>query len=762
VHPPSRFGNLAFDGDSVTDFYEKNARESWINGGYFLLEPAAIDYVERRRRRLGAGAARGPGAGRPAHGVPPPRVLVVHGHAQGEERCSRTCGATAGHQAPWRIWGLLVLRMFGPTALTGTSGASSFQHVEPRTSTMTKPTTRGEPTPALPDDMSLAKGMRYLLELMSPAERRQLWRLAPVMALNAVAQIVGITSVMPFLALIASPDAIEEQALLRWAYDALGFQSPTAFLIAVGMGVLAALVFSNAFAALTNWLLLRFSWNLNLTLSVRMLRTYLAKPYVFFLNRNSSELAKNILAEVQQVVSGYAVAAVNVLSLVVVAVFIVGLLVAVEPLLSLTAFGILGGAYAGVLQLLQRGMRERGRRRKEANQTRFTVALEALTGIKEIKLLGKERPILRRFLEPSRAYVRALVRQQVLNMLPRYLFETIVVAGIVAVVLALLARGAAITEVLPTLGVFAFASYRLLPVLQSIFGRLNDMRFSLAAIEVLHRDLERGGGTRPLDREDVTPLPFRRSLELRGIGFSYPNAPQPVFADLDLTIPANTSVAFVGPTGAGKTTIIDLLLGLLSPQVGKLAVDGVAIDADNLNAWQRNLGYVPQAIHLSDDTVAANIAFGVPQEQIDMAALELAARRAQIHDFIVTELVDGYDTVIGDRGIRLSGGQRQRLGIARALYHDPDVLVLDEATSALDSVTEESIFQAVNEVGRHKTVVMVAHRISTVRDCDTIFVLERGRVVAHGSYDQLLAHSAEFRALARVQPAPPSIDVPVA
>jgi len=593
-------------------------------------------------------------------------------------------------------------------------------------------------------------GLRKMLELMSPEQRRSLLFLLPFVAGNALVQVVGIASIMPFLALVSSPDSVTSNAVLRVAYERLGFTSTGPFLIFVGVAVLVVMVGSNAFAAFTHLKLMRFSWEMNHLLSVRMLREYLYKPYVFFLNQNTAGLAKNILGEVKQAVSGYLVSAMSLVAQAISAGFILVLLVLVNPALALVTFVFLGGSYWLVFGMMRRRLSEAGKRRSAADKARYKAANEALAGAKEIKLLGKEQPFLKRFVGPSRRYGRSMAQQQVYAMLPRYAFETLAFGGMLLIVLYLLVQEQSLAGVLPTLGVYAFATYRLLPALQSIFGSLSSMRFSATSVEILHGDLERAAAPVARDRDALAPLPFRSTLELRHVTFGYPGAPRPVFSDFALTIAARTSVALVGATGSGKTTAIDLLLGLLVPQAGQLTVDGVAVDDDNVAAWQKNLGYVPQHIFLADDTVEANIAFGVPHDKIDRAAVEAAARKANIHDFIVGEMPKGYATEIGERGIRLSGGQRQRLGIARALYADPDVLVLDEATSALDNVTEESVFQAVNEIGKSKTVVMIAHRISTVRGCDAIHLLQEGRIVASGTYDELLETSPEFRTLARV------------
>jgi len=611
---------------------------------------------------------------------------------------------------------------------------------------MFRRTSKSEPAEGSPPG-----GVTKMLELMSADQRRRLLMLLPAVAGNALVQVIGIASIMPFLALVSNPDNVTTNVALRWTYETLGFTSTGPFLVFVGVAVLVVMVGSNAFAAFTHLKLMRFSWDMNHLLSVRMLREYLAKPYVFFLNQNTAGLAKNILGEVKQAVSGYLVSAMSLVAQSISAGFILILLVLVNPALALVSFAFLGGSYWAVFGFMRRRLSEAGRRRSAADKERYKAANESLAGAKEIKLLGKEQPFLKRFVGPSRRYGRSMAQQQVYAMLPRYAFETLAFGGMLVIVLYLLVQEQSLAGVLPTLGVYAFATYRLLPALQSIFGSLSSMRFSATSVEILHADLERGAQASFVDRSALQPLPFRTRLELKHLTFQYPGAPKPVFTDFDLVIDARTSVALVGATGSGKTTAIDLLLGLLAPDAGQLRVDGVPVDAGNLASWQMNLGYVPQHIFLADDTVEANIAFGVPADKIDRRAVEAAARKANIHEFIVGEMPQGYETEIGERGIRLSGGQRQRLGIARALYNDPDVLVLDEATSALDNVTEDSVFHAVNEIGKTKTVVMIAHRISTVRACDAIHFLQDGRIVAKGTYDELIESSPEFRTLARVE-----------
>jgi ABC-type multidrug transport system fused ATPase/permease subunit len=353
---------------------------------------------------------------------------------------------------------------------------------------------------------------------------------------------------------------------------------------------------------------------------------------------------------------------------------------------------------------------------------------------------------LRRFSDPARAFARHQASAQVVSQLPRFALEAIAFGGMLLVVLYLMAQNGGFSNALPVIALYAFAGYRLMPALQAIYKSVTSVRFAAPALEALHADLM---GLQPANPHQAgEALPLNHAITLSDVTYSYPNAPQPALKELNLTIPARATVGLVGATGSGKTTTVDVMLGLLEPQRGTLAVDGVVIDETNRRAWQRAIGYVPQHIYLADDSVAANIAFGLEAKDIDPMAVERAAKIANLHEFVMEELPEQYQTTVGERGVRLSGGQRQRIGIARALYHDPQVLILDEATSALDNLTEQAVMEAVHNLGREITIILIAHRLSTVKACDTIFLLEKGELKAQGTFDELTQASERFRAMA--------------
>lgn len=596
--------------------------------------------------------------------------------------------------------------------------------------------------------------LRQLLDLLTPQERRQGLLLLLSMVLVAAVETAGIASIMPFMAVVSSPELIQSNQWLKAIYEGLNFDNETAFLRFLGIAVVAFLFVSTLFKAGNNWLVLRFDNKINYVLARRLLAQYMSRPYEFFLNRNTAELGKNILTEARNVVIGVVSPIGELVSRGLIALAIMGLLIAVDPFVAVAIASVLGGAYTIVYLVARSRLHVIGHEQVEANAEKYKAADEALSGIKELKVLGREYTFLERFSLYAERHARNNVAAGLISDMPRHALEVIAFGGILLVVLYLLGRNNQQETMVPLLALYAFAGYRLLPALQQIFAAFTLLRRSVAALDVLHRDLTPEPGEtmsaeqRLAGRAQQVTLPLNEQLELRNLSFRYTGAPEPAIRNLNLVIQANTSIGLVGPSGCGKTTTVDMILGLLAPTSGEMRADGVAITAANLAAWQRNVGYIPQQIYISDDTVTRNIAFGIPDDEIDMDAVRNAACIAKLSEFVETEMPKGYDTVIGERGARLSGGQRQRIGIARALYRDPAILIMDEATSALDGITEEGVMDAVHELSRKKTIIIIAHRLTTVRDCDVICLLDHGQVVMSGSYDDLKRESLWFRSAA--------------
>jgi len=590
---------------------------------------------------------------------------------------------------------------------------------------------------------------RMIFSLLDEKERRHFWLLTLVMVAMAFFEIAGISAVLLLLNILADPATIHTNKVLAMLYTRLEFTDDFGFLVAMALAVLLVVLLGIAVKAAGTYAGIRYATMRGYTVSSRLMASYLNQPYAWFLSRNSSDVAKNVLVEVDGVVNRVIAPSLRLLSSTLMAVAIIGLLMVVDPFITILSAGLLALSYSIVYLFLRGRLRRKGEELMRAFADRFRSAQEALGGIKDVKLLGLEESYVDVYRTAARKAARSQAAIGVASEIPRFALEGISFGILLALVLLLLMRsGGNMIEIVPILGVVAFSVMRLLPALQQIYNALASIWGARAILETVARDHGAALSLPSVPRPILTPLPLNRQLELAGIHFSYDMAGRAALRGVDLQISARTTVGIVGGTGTGKTTLVDLVLGLLRPNDGQILVDGMEITETNLRAWQRSIGYVPQSIFLTDDTVAANIAFGVPKADIVMAAVESAARAAALHDFVTGELPQGYDTFVGERGVRLSGGQRQRIGIARALYRNPTLLIMDEATSALDNITERVVMEAVQNIRTDKTIILIAHRLSTVRTCDTIFLMEHGRVVAQGTYDELVAGNETFRKMA--------------
>jgi ABC-type multidrug transport system fused ATPase/permease subunit len=592
---------------------------------------------------------------------------------------------------------------------------------------------------------------RKALALLTPHEQRRGLLLLGLVVFMALLETAGVASILPFLAVLGNPGVVSTHPALSWLYATLGFDSVNRFLMALGIAAFVVIVCAAAFRVFTIYAMNRFINMRRHSLSERLLETYLRQPYAFFLNRHSSDMATSILSEVDQVVGNVLQPGFSVIAYTVVALALVSLLIVIDPQLALWVGVAITGMYLLTYLSVQGLMHRIGDDRTDANRERFTAAGESLGGIKAIKLLGREYAYLSRFRPASHRFARHQATAATAAEVPKYVIEAIAVGGVLMLALVLMATTDGIGTVLPILGLYAFGGYKLIPAAQKIYEGFARLRFGASSVEAIYLDLEQRSSLAEIDVATQQALAPAREIRLEHVSFSYPNSARPALSDIELTIPLGATVGFVGSTGAGKTTLVDIILGLLRPTAGSLRVDGEPITQDNLRAWQNALGYVPQDIFLTDSSIAENIALGVPPGQIDQEAVVRSAKMAQVHDFIMNELPQQYGTQVGERGVRLSGGQRQRIGIARALYQNPPVLVFDEATSALDTLTEQAVMEAVNNVRQEKTIILIAHRLSTVRSCDHIYLLDQGRLAGQGTYDELVGQNDQFRAMASAQ-----------
>lgn len=563
--------------------------------------------------------------------------------------------------------------------------------------------------------------LKKIWAILTVAERRKAAWMLLLMVFMAGAETLGVLSIMPFLSVLGRPAVIHENPILSEAYNRLGFQSGRGFTLALGVASIALVVTSSALKTATLHALNRFVHLLRHAISSRLLSRYLHQPYEFFLARNPSVLGKNVLSEVDQLMFQLIQPLSRLLSHGFVVLAMAAVIFVYDPLTAICAIAVLALLYGVIYGLVRRRLGSIGKEREAANGKRYQACNEALAGIKDVKITHSADAYQSSFEHSSRLLSRHMATSDTLSQAPLYLVEATGYSMLIVIAMALLLRSDDVAHVLPALGLYGFAAYRLLPAAQVMYRGFAKLRFSSASLQTIYHDLALPQNPVPTTTAMLRP---EREIRLQGIRFAYPEAAnRPIFDGFNLAIQANTSTGIVGRSGAGKSTLMDLLLGLLKPEAGTFTVDGTPITADNVAAWQRSIGYVPQHIYLADTTIAENIAFGVPSEDIDMEAVHRAASAAQISDFILDDLPEGYGTRIGDRGIRLSGGQRQRIGIARALYHDPAVLFLDEATSALDPETAAALNQAIRNLSGRRTVVVIAHKAESLGGCQQILEL---------------------------------------
>ncbi len=585
---------------------------------------------------------------------------------------------------------------------------------------------------------------RKLLSFFSAGEKRQILLLLLSTTVSGLVQAIGVASIMPFIAVVADPALVAENRYLTWAYDALGFTTTNDFLRFLGFFAFVMLLATNLLVGINAWLTFRVCHLGEYNLARRLMSRYLARPYLFLLQRNSSELVKMVVTEIDRVAIGTLMAGINVFSDAVTTLFIVVLLVVIQPWVMTVTLVVLAVAYLLIYLLIMPKVTRLGAEFATLNTEIYKNAHEALDAAKAIKVLGREEHFVERFSRPLLRSSRNAISYSTLDIVPAQSLELVAFGGLVFATVYLIGDTGDAGGILPVIAMLAYAAYRLIPALQGLFDGVEAIRYKTAALDGLWQDYS-DSSAEPSPTAGGVLVP-RHSIRLDDISFRYPDGRQDTLSGLNLTIPAGRAVCLAGPTGAGKSTTVDILLGLLPPSAGGVRVDDTLVTPGNVRTWRNSIGYVPQVIYLIDDTIANNIALGTEPGEIDYGRLERAARIAELHDFVVSELEAGYQSVVGERGAKLSGGQRQRIGIARALYRDPAVLILDEATNELDLATEARILDSLRALG-DRTIIFVSHKPSVATFCDEVVVLESGRIAAQGSYAELTAPGSRHRAL---------------
>lgn len=558
---------------------------------------------------------------------------------------------------------------------------------------------------------------------------------------TAILEALAVFSVLPLIKVLTSPEHIYGHPIMLLVEKQFGPLEPRVLGLLLSSATLLLLFSANVLGAFSVWMVQRFCREEHNHICYRLFQNYLFMPFALLRKHNSNDIAKIILSETQQFIYAVLLPFLDIISRLLTTIVVLILLLWINPLLTLLSVFILAVAYSILYLAIRRFLFNTGKKMVEANSNRFRIVREALEGVKWLKLRGLQSACLDLFTEPTRTFSRHQFYHELCSRTARYVVETVALGGAVFVIVILIWQRKSTPEIVAMTGVVAFASYRLLPSLQQVFVGLTRIRAHEAVLESLHRALDHPSFSE--EQHSEVDLHFQHEIRLNNITFYHGDSTTELFKNLNLTIKKGEILGIAGPTGCGKTTLLDILLGLLTPHSGSLEVDGKPIVGSYVSAWQRRLGYVPQHIHLIDATIRDNIAWAKATE----GAVIEAAQRAGIASFIES-LPEGYNSRVGDQGTRLSGGQVQRIGIARAIYHRPEVLVLDEATSALDGHTEDLVMRSILELAHEMTIILVAHRLETLRRCSRIILLDQGKIVATGNYAELETSCSLFRRMA--------------
>lgn len=591
--------------------------------------------------------------------------------------------------------------------------------------------------------------IKQIFTLLSSEQTKRFYILQIMVAFMAIIEIIGIASIIPFMTLVGDMSQLQNNNFINQLYITSQIKTESIFVFWLGLSVLLILIISSIFSMFTMWKLSLFGHEIGAELSTKLYTHYLEEEWLFHSNNSSANLTKKITLEALRVANGIIVplmqmtAKIVLVSLLTITIFIY------NPKIAMVGSFIFIISYFALFTLVKEKLRLNGESISKVNENRFKLINEGIGGIKDILLLGRAKTFIDSFKIMNNTFSSNMGVNTALASVPRYLIEMLAFGSVIALLLYLIAtHNANLGVILPVLSVYALAAFKLLPALHQIYGSFSVIKGNVAAFESISQDLldsqKRQTNQQPLN---INSISFKRMLSLKNISFTYPNKSKPTLKNLNLSIPVNHIVGFVGASGSGKSTIVNLLSGLIYPQQGQFEIDDVQLTKKNCRAWQNNIGYVDQRIFLSEASISENIAFGIPKNEVINEKVVQATELAHLKTFI-NSLEKGLDTKVGERGIQLSGGQIQRIGIARALYRKANVLLFDEATSHLDGLTEKLVMNAINDFKGNKTIIIVAHRLNTVVNCDTIFFIDKGEIIDQGTYHELFDKNEKFKKLA--------------
>jgi ATP-binding cassette, subfamily B, bacterial PglK len=595
--------------------------------------------------------------------------------------------------------------------------------------------------------------LKKIYRLFPSRDKYKLVVLFFLMIIASLFELLGIGLIPAFVIAIAEPERIFSIQYVGEFLNEIGITTSKQLAFFGAFSLIFVYIFKNLYLTYFHYLKQKFVHNRKIYLQNRMFKAYMTAPYTFYIKKNSAELLRNVNGEVSKVITGTILPFLEVSLNTIMLIFIISTLLVLEPVITLITIIMMGGSGYVFLKITQKKTVDSGRISRSASGDMNRMVLQGLGGFKDARVLNRENLFLKQYNRFANQGMKAAIYQSVVKSLPKPIIETLLVVGILTITLIMISEGRTFSEIIPVLTLFGVAAVKLMPIFNTFIQQITSIRYSAYSVYALYDDLELLENKFKSHRDKILSgskrLELNEHIELKNVSYRYPDSDEYAIKNINLVIPKGSAIAFVGASGAGKTTLVDVILGLLEPETGSIIVDGVDISS-NTRGWMQNIGYIQQSNYLFDERIFRNIAFGIPDDEVDSEKLDAAIKAAQLEEMIV-KMPIGLRTRVGERGVRLSGGQRQRVTIARAIYNNPQVLIMDEATSALDNITEKYVIEAIEKLRGDRTIIMIAHRLTTVQNCDLIYLMKDAEIVEKGTYEELLEKSQDFRKMSLIE-----------